>query len=156
MIERDGDLPRIRFWAPTGHQTPEGYFTSGELLEYLLPKWWGGLYFDLGSEISGHPVDHGSPLGEAATFGPLYECVRLIRDAGERRELEGLVPRDPANPDTGTFNRITPADWTATDLWQWQSELMLGEVFRYSDDFMAWADGKPIFFRWAGQTPDAL
>lgn len=148
MVNPTHPLPRIRFCGPTEHPTPAGYITSCELLEYLLPIWWGGLFCDLGSEIQGHPIDHGSRLGEAATTGQLSECVLVIRDAGEDNELEGFVPREATDPVADTFHRLTPADWSATTFIGLESDLLTGEIFRFDDEPMSWANGKPLFFGW--------
>ncbi len=148
MSERLEALPRIRFTEPMKYPTPDGHITSGELIEYLLPIWWGGLFCDLGSEISGHPVDHRTRLGKAATYGQVFECSRLICEAGESGALECLVPDDPANPDVRKFMRVTGAEWTASENGQWHDDLYTSEVYRpWKDEPLHWANGKPLFFR---------
>ncbi len=119
---------------------------SLELLEHLLPMWWGGLYCDLGFEISGHKINHESRLGRAAKAGQISECVRLVREAGEAGSIEGLVPISPADQKLGQFNRITPADWSALEHVRWIGDLLDGVFIRF-DEPLAWAHLKPIMFR---------
>ena len=110
-------LPRVRqdripFCGPSDYPTPDGFITGCELLEYLVPIWWGDLFCELEIIIEGHSVTPDSRLGNAATTGQVRECVLVVQNAGEDAALEGLIPHSAADPVPDEFHRITPGDWS--------------------------------------------
>jgi len=127
---------------PLVQPIPVGFISAPELLNDLLPVWWGERAHLGPTALFGHEAGDGTDLGTLEKDGQILGTTGKIIDDAQSRSIKFFVASEGSDPLSLGFGF-----WQAADPLLLRDSLCTGTVCAGRDGPAPWAEGKALILR---------